>query len=340
MGCQWVQAVVLAGGAGESFGVITSQERPKPLLPVGNRPLISYPLRMLESAGFQDVIVVTSGEEVHKSVCKFVESYTGKMHVQVVSTETTGSADALRAIAHKITYENFMVVSGDLICDVSISSLVVSHCSREAMLTSVLKPIKNLTDPETGKPAKAVDYFGLSADGKRLLLATSASDVGRQLKLRRSVLRLDNQVTIRTDLRDSHLYLFSRRALEILEHHPNMHSVKEHLVPYLILRQVAGNRPVAKKDPLTEDKPDEVGASPLVADEATPENVSNNPSQDKLARFTHIALPSLSGCFVHILPETTYCQRVNSLVFYGDANREVRLLPIQYFKTTQIPARR
>jgi hypothetical protein len=36
------------------------QEVPKALIPVGNKPLLSYPLDALQAAGFHDVIVVSS----------------------------------------------------------------------------------------------------------------------------------------------------------------------------------------------------------------------------------------------------------------------------------------
>ena len=46
------QAVVLAAGSGSRFGDITSQKA-KCLLPIGNLPMIWYPLRMLHKIGFQ-----------------------------------------------------------------------------------------------------------------------------------------------------------------------------------------------------------------------------------------------------------------------------------------------
>lgn len=45
------QAIVLAGGKGSRMSELTSNI-PKCLLPIGNRPMIWYPIRMLEKAGF------------------------------------------------------------------------------------------------------------------------------------------------------------------------------------------------------------------------------------------------------------------------------------------------
>jgi translation initiation factor eIF-2B subunit gamma len=47
------QPVILAGGYGSRLGVLVEEgSGPKALLPVANRPLLSYQLDLLEKAGF------------------------------------------------------------------------------------------------------------------------------------------------------------------------------------------------------------------------------------------------------------------------------------------------
>jgi choline kinase len=52
-----VKAVILAAGDGGRLGELT-RECPKPLVPVGGRPIIAYTLEALEAAGIRDVAVV------------------------------------------------------------------------------------------------------------------------------------------------------------------------------------------------------------------------------------------------------------------------------------------
>jgi len=52
------QVVILAGGECKRMYPLTSAGTVKALLPVGNRPLISYPLRNLSEAGIKKCIVV------------------------------------------------------------------------------------------------------------------------------------------------------------------------------------------------------------------------------------------------------------------------------------------
>lgn len=46
------QAVVMAAGKGSRIPEMTAT-KPKCLLPVGNKPMIYYPLKLLENAGFR-----------------------------------------------------------------------------------------------------------------------------------------------------------------------------------------------------------------------------------------------------------------------------------------------
>jgi translation initiation factor eIF-2B subunit gamma len=48
------QAIVLAGGIGNRMNDLTVSQ-PKCLLPIGNKPMIYYPVRMLEKAGFSGI---------------------------------------------------------------------------------------------------------------------------------------------------------------------------------------------------------------------------------------------------------------------------------------------
>ena len=50
-----LQAVLLAGGSGSKMYPLTESEVPKALLPIANRPLLSYQLELLERAGFTGI---------------------------------------------------------------------------------------------------------------------------------------------------------------------------------------------------------------------------------------------------------------------------------------------
>lgn len=54
-----ITAVLLAGAGGSRLYPLNAAGTPKVLLPVANRPLLTFPLRMLEESGVADVLVVS-----------------------------------------------------------------------------------------------------------------------------------------------------------------------------------------------------------------------------------------------------------------------------------------
>lgn len=54
------QAVLLVGGLSNKLFPLTSPSTPKALLNVGNQPLISFPVKLLEEGGIKDIFLVWS----------------------------------------------------------------------------------------------------------------------------------------------------------------------------------------------------------------------------------------------------------------------------------------
>ena len=52
------QAVVMAAGRGSQMTELT-HNTPKCLLPIANKPMIWYPLKMLENAGFEGYLLLS-----------------------------------------------------------------------------------------------------------------------------------------------------------------------------------------------------------------------------------------------------------------------------------------
>lgn len=72
----------------------------------------------------------------------------------VAVPEEQGTADGLRAVAHKISAQTFVVMSGDLLTDVPVNALVAMHQLNNAMATIMLSQRKTPPAAET-KPGKA-----------------------------------------------------------------------------------------------------------------------------------------------------------------------------------------
>ncbi|MBM3323124.1 NDP-sugar synthase, partial [candidate division WOR-3 bacterium] len=88
-----MQAVILAGGAGTRLGPLTEQT-PKPLLAVGDRPFLEWLLLNLERYHFDSVIVLAG---YHGNTTRsFVENRRSRLPVSVlVEPEPQGTGGAI-----------------------------------------------------------------------------------------------------------------------------------------------------------------------------------------------------------------------------------------------------
>ena len=113
-------AIILAGYGGSLYPLTEPENVPKALLPIANKPMISYPLTWLEQAGITTVIIVCQ-EEAESKISHWVKNGwkgSGRPSVVAVSSEdeAVGSADALRDIKDKIKTD-FIVISCDSILE-------------------------------------------------------------------------------------------------------------------------------------------------------------------------------------------------------------------------------
>ena len=102
------QAVVMAVGGGSRMTDLTSSI-PKPLLPVGNKPLIWYPLNLLEHAGFEVVTGITT-REVQRVLCADFKMKIKLDIVCIPGKADMGTADSLRHIYQKLKVKNYLLI--------------------------------------------------------------------------------------------------------------------------------------------------------------------------------------------------------------------------------------
>jgi len=131
-----MKAIVLAGGEGTRLRPLTST-RPKPLMPVADRPCIDYILRSLVEAGIRKIIIATHhlSDKLIKAIGDGLE-YDASI---VYSFEETpaGTAGAVKRVAEFID-GTFVVAMGDIVADVDVNSLIRFHRASKAVATIAL----------------------------------------------------------------------------------------------------------------------------------------------------------------------------------------------------------
>ncbi|XP_074236814.1 translation initiation factor eIF2B subunit gamma isoform X2 [Saimiri boliviensis] len=185
------QAVVMAVGGGSRMTDLTSSI-PKPLLPVGNKPLIWYPLNLLERVGFEEVIVVTT-RDVQKALCAEFKMKIKPDVVCIPDDADMGTADSLRYIYPKLKTD-VLVLSCDLITDVALHEVVDLFRAYDASLAMLMRKGQDSTEPVPGQKGKkkAVeqrDFIGVDSTGKRLLFMANEADLDEELVIKGSILQ-------------------------------------------------------------------------------------------------------------------------------------------------------
>ena len=118
-----MQAVILAGGFGKRLAPLTS-EVPKPLLPVGGRPILVRQIEWLRGFGIRDVVLAV-GYLKHKIFETLGDGRRFGVRIfYSVEEEPLGTGGAIKNAEPFITDDVFVVLNGDVLTNLSLDKLV------------------------------------------------------------------------------------------------------------------------------------------------------------------------------------------------------------------------
>jgi NDP-sugar pyrophosphorylase family protein len=127
-----MKAVILAGGKGTRLYPYTIS-LPKPLVPIGERPIIEIMLRQLYRAGVRDVTV--SVGHLAELMMSFLGdgSQFGMTIGYVREDKPLGTVGPLRLVEN--LPENFLLMNGDVLTDLSYEDLFEGHVKSGAQVS-------------------------------------------------------------------------------------------------------------------------------------------------------------------------------------------------------------
>ena len=134
-----MQAVIMAGGKGTRLRSITNDEIPKPMAPIAGKPILQWQIECLRRSGVTDVLLIIGylGEKI--------EAYFGSgadfgVRIDYFREEQPlGTAGALAEVADRLE-EDFLLVFGDTIFDISIPRMMAFHREKQAEATLFVHP--------------------------------------------------------------------------------------------------------------------------------------------------------------------------------------------------------
>lgn len=139
-----MKAMILAAGLGKRLRPFTANT-PKPLFPVGGRPLLDIIIRSLQHAGCEAIIINT--HHLHKKIDSFLS---GQKYSIPVFTRyeplLLGTGGAIKNVADFLDDQPFMVVNSDILTDIDLRDVYDFHLNHKYPATLVLHDYKEFNN--------------------------------------------------------------------------------------------------------------------------------------------------------------------------------------------------
>jgi len=132
-----MNAVIIAGGKGIRLGKIT-KETPKPMIKIGNLPILGHQLKHLKEYNIKNVIILTG------YLAEIIENYVQKnnfgLNVTCLKSNLElGNADRVK-LAEKYLSNDFLVFYGDVMVDIDIERFIAFHKKKGGAATLAIHP--------------------------------------------------------------------------------------------------------------------------------------------------------------------------------------------------------
>jgi mannose-1-phosphate guanylyltransferase len=140
-GKELMKALFLAGGMGTRLKPLTD-ELPKPMVPIMNKPLLERSMANLRKCGIHDIVISTC----YKS--KYIKDYFGDgskfgLNIEYVSEDIPlGTGGAIKK-TDNLYDDTFLVFNADIICNMDFTHLIKFHKSKSAAVTIAVTQVEN-----------------------------------------------------------------------------------------------------------------------------------------------------------------------------------------------------
>lgn len=139
-----MKAVIMAGGKGTRLRPLTCN-KPKPMVPIVNRPMMEHIIYLLKKYDFKEVWVTLF------YLPELIQNYFGDgsefgMKINYsLEDSPLGTAGSVKKIIDNLN-DTFLVISGDALTDINLETAVKFHKEKKAKATIVLTKVSNPLD--------------------------------------------------------------------------------------------------------------------------------------------------------------------------------------------------
>jgi mannose-1-phosphate guanylyltransferase len=167
------QAFVLGAGLGTRLKALTQNYRPKPLIPVANRPLITYAFDHLRSAGVERFVVNTHWRAEEYGAAFPQPIYEGlPIAFRHEWPEVLETAGGIKNVEDLLGDRPFWVYNGDILSTLPLAPAVEAHADSGNEVTLVLRskdgPLQVAFDPDIGSVTDIGRRLGSASEPRYL----------------------------------------------------------------------------------------------------------------------------------------------------------------------------
>lgn len=138
-----MKAIIMAGGFGTRLRPLTLGV-PKPMVPVANKPMMEHVVNLLKKYGFDEILSLLYFQP------EAITDYFGdgsdfgvKMHYKLAEDDFGTAGSVRNAYEDFFENERILIISGDVLTDFDLSSVISFHEDRKADATMVLTQMEN-----------------------------------------------------------------------------------------------------------------------------------------------------------------------------------------------------
>src|SRR5690554_5854573 len=126
-----MKGVIMAGGFGTRLKPLTLH-RPKPMVPIANRPIMEHIVGLLRRHGITDLVSILYFQPEHITE-HFGDGSAFGVRMQYATADAVyGTAGAVRNAWDLLADQRVLVISGDVLTDFDLGAVVRAHEEREA----------------------------------------------------------------------------------------------------------------------------------------------------------------------------------------------------------------
>lgn len=135
-----MKAVIMAGGEGTRLRPLTCN-RPKPMVPIGNKPVMEHIIELLKKHGLNDIAVTL--QYMPELIKEYFHDGRGHdVNIEYFVEKTPlGTAGSVKN-AQSFLDDTFIVISGDALTDIDLKKAIEFHHRKSSIATLILKKVE------------------------------------------------------------------------------------------------------------------------------------------------------------------------------------------------------